>query len=83
MTFELLDSISQYAEKILNVTENIRDYLLLNKTEHNLKILQHVSFRYTTLWQASFVITPLAQQGPELAISYTVPTLAEFWPWAC
>ncbi|CAM1324270.1 ABCA2 (predicted) [Pycnogonum litorale] len=41
-TFELLGAVSQYAEKLLQITGVIREYLMLDKTEHNLRILKHI-----------------------------------------
>ncbi|KAG1677983.1 ATP-binding cassette sub-family A member 2 [Nymphon striatum] len=42
VTFELLNSVNMYAEKILNVTEDIRNYLMMKKTEHDLIVLRQI-----------------------------------------
>ena len=41
-TFALIDKISVYARKWLNVSEEIRDYLSQNKTAQNLKSIREV-----------------------------------------
>lgn len=41
-TFELLDSVTQYARKMLNVSEEIRAYLAENSTVESLNILKEI-----------------------------------------
>ena len=41
-TFAMVDRINEYAEKWLNVSAEIRQYLQKNTTEHNLKSIREV-----------------------------------------
>uniref|UniRef100_A0A2R5LDX6 ATP-binding cassette sub-family A member 2 n=1 Tax=Ornithodoros turicata TaxID=34597 RepID=A0A2R5LDX6_9ACAR len=41
-TFELLDMVTRYSKKMLNVSHDIRDYLAWNTTDHSLAILRHI-----------------------------------------
>lgn len=41
-TFAMVDRINEYAEKWLNVSAQIRAYLLRNTTEHNLQSIREV-----------------------------------------
>lgn len=41
-TFELLDVVTRYSKKMLNVSHEIREYLAQNTTDHSLAILRHI-----------------------------------------
>lgn len=41
-TFELLDTVTQYAKKMLNISRDIRDYLARNSSDHSLAVLRHI-----------------------------------------
>ncbi|CAN7993624.1 unnamed protein product [Ixodes hexagonus] len=41
-TFELLDTVTQYAKKMLNISRDIRDYLAQNTSDHSLAVLRHI-----------------------------------------
>ncbi|XP_023231434.1 ATP-binding cassette sub-family A member 2-like [Centruroides sculpturatus] len=41
-TFELLDMVTQYARKMLNISEEIKAFLAQNSTEHSLSVLQKI-----------------------------------------
>lgn len=41
-TFELLDTVTQYAKKMLNISEEIKAFLAQNSTEHSLSVLQKI-----------------------------------------
>ncbi|KAG8190583.1 hypothetical protein JTE90_014059 [Oedothorax gibbosus] len=53
-TFELLDTVTQYAQKMLNISEEIRIFLAENSTDHSLSILKQI--------QANFQKYPLFLQ---------------------
>ena len=44
-TFAMVDRINEYAEKWLNVSQQIRQYLEKNTTEHNLKSIREVKHK--------------------------------------
>ncbi|UYV63452.1 ABCA2 [Cordylochernes scorpioides] len=41
-TFELLDTITQYSQKMLNISEEIRIFLAQNSTDHSLEVLKKI-----------------------------------------
>ncbi|XP_054722736.1 ATP-binding cassette sub-family A member 2-like [Uloborus diversus] len=41
-TFELLDTVTQYAQKMLNISEEIRIFLAENSTDHSLAVLKQI-----------------------------------------
>nr|XP_042904131.1 ATP-binding cassette sub-family A member 2 isoform X3 [Parasteatoda tepidariorum] len=41
-TFELLDTVTQYAQKMLNISEEIRLFLAENSTDHSLSVLKQI-----------------------------------------
>ena len=42
MTFELVDTINNYAREWLNISSDLRDYLMKNSTKHNLEAVKQV-----------------------------------------
>ena len=45
-TFTLIDEISRYASKWLNVSSQIREYLMKNTTEDNLDSIREVRLHF-------------------------------------
>ncbi|KAL3242105.1 hypothetical protein MRX96_021472 [Rhipicephalus microplus] len=41
-TFRLLDTVTQYAKKMLNISRDIRDYLAQNSSDYSLAMLKHM-----------------------------------------